>query len=214
MTGTVIVMLRQPNMRTPNEARDDPFWEFGSFGCTGCHRKNILTPKRAKELKGMRIAFAQGGSRGIRLVHLTPPVAVKYHSDRCELLWSPHQMPLTYGAAPVIIDNDGQSDTPAIMREIRNVSRSTLKRKFASKFRSRREPVQLELAKQLETAYNKHRRRKGAVAERYEEALPFSPPKVDRQRERTYRSRIADLEHSSSNCPSSTGCVPKRAPQC
>jgi hypothetical protein len=37
-----VVMLRRPRK---NDRRSDPFWEFGSFGCTGCHGKNLLHPK-------------------------------------------------------------------------------------------------------------------------------------------------------------------------
>jgi hypothetical protein len=39
----IIVMLRQPRLDDPNEMRTDPLWEFGSFGCTGCHRKSLMT---------------------------------------------------------------------------------------------------------------------------------------------------------------------------
>lgn len=213
-SNTVIVMLRQPRMNVPDESRRDPFWEFGSFGCTGCHRRNLLNPERAKELEGKRLAFAQGGKGGIRLVHLTPPIKVIRYCRGCELRWSPCKMPLKYFAAPIIIHNDGRSDTPAIKHEIRSVRRSTSIAQFASKFRSRREPVRLELAQQLETAYKKHRRRNGTVAKSYEEALPFSPRMIDRRRDRTYRSLIADLEQFPARCPSSVARVPKRASRC
>ena len=55
-----IVMLRRPR-KDGKEMRSDPFWEFGSFGITGCHANNIMHPKRCKELEGTRLAFAQGG---------------------------------------------------------------------------------------------------------------------------------------------------------
>ena len=83
-SNIVIVMLRRPNKNDQGEMRSDPFWEFGSFGCTGCHRRNLLSPKRAKELEGLRLAFAQGGPEGMKLVHLTPPVSVvRRCPDRC-----------------------------------------------------------------------------------------------------------------------------------
>jgi hypothetical protein len=137
-SNVLIVMLRRPVLTRPNEMRSDPFWEFGSFGCTGCHRRNLLSPRRAAELEGKRLAFAQGGPNGIRLVHLTPSISVVHHSIGCELRWRPHEMPLKYSAAPTIIDNREVTDTPAIFREIGGVRRSTPVAKFASKFRSRR----------------------------------------------------------------------------
>ena len=36
----ILVLLRQPSSAV-TERRDDPFWEFGSFGCTGCHGRNL-----------------------------------------------------------------------------------------------------------------------------------------------------------------------------
>jgi hypothetical protein len=61
----IVVMLRRPQLSKPHERRDDPFWEFGSFGCTGCHRRNLLNPKRSGELNGTQFAFVQGGDKGL-----------------------------------------------------------------------------------------------------------------------------------------------------
>lgn len=163
-SNVLIVMLRRPVLSRPNEMRSDPFWEFGSFDCTGCHRRNLLSPRRAKELEGKRLAFAQGGPNGIRLVHLTPSISVVHHSIGCELRWWPHEMPLKYSAAPTIIDNREVTDTPAILRALGGVRRSTPVAKFASKFRSRREPVELDLAEEFERAYRAHRLLEGAIA--------------------------------------------------
>ena len=58
----IIVMLRQPRLNDPNEMRTDPLWEFGSFGCTGCHRRSLMNPKKLTELNGTRFAFAQTSS--------------------------------------------------------------------------------------------------------------------------------------------------------
>ena len=62
--GVIIVMLRRPRK---NDPRKDPFFEYGSFGLTGCHRTNLLANKAAA---GCRLAFAQGGPSGFRLVML------------------------------------------------------------------------------------------------------------------------------------------------
>lgn len=200
MTNTsdiVLVMLRVPNKGNPNEKRSDPFWEFGSFGCTGCHRTNILNPKRLAEMEGKRLAFAQGGSGGIRLVYLTPPVSGHHHQNGAELKWRPHQMPLKYNSAPIIINNAGHSDVPAVLEELADVNRRSLVAKFASKFRSRRQPLAVGFARQIEKVYVNFRKRKGALAERYEEALPFDPPAIDRKRARTYRAILADLNEGA-----------------
>jgi hypothetical protein len=63
----IVVHLRQPKRGDPGESRSDPFYEFGSFGCTKCHSRNLMHPRRAHELDGARFAFAQGGRLGFRL---------------------------------------------------------------------------------------------------------------------------------------------------
>ena len=46
------VVLRQP--RSKEDLRSDPFWEYRSFGRTGCHGRNLLNPKTAaKRLDGL-----------------------------------------------------------------------------------------------------------------------------------------------------------------
>lgn len=110
----VVVHLRRPNRDDPREMRSDPFWEFGSFGCTGCHRRNLMNPRRIHELEGTRLAFAQGGPKGFRLVLLTPPVEVVRHRDRCELRWEPARMPFRYDSAPLLVDAEGKSDFPSL----------------------------------------------------------------------------------------------------
>jgi hypothetical protein len=71
MTSMFLVLLRRPKS-DPSESRDDPFWEFGSFGCTGCHAK-LLHPRKHGELTGAQLAFVQPERDGFRLVHVTPP---------------------------------------------------------------------------------------------------------------------------------------------
>src|SRR5688500_10149371 len=102
-----VIHLRRPNSarKDPNERRTDPFWEFGSFGCTGCHSNNLFNPRHAAELEGARLAFAQGGRQGFRLVFLTPPITIKNWEDRCEARWVPAEMPFRYEHAPVLVAN-------------------------------------------------------------------------------------------------------------
>lgn len=182
----ILVMLRQPRLSSPLEMRSDPFWEFGSFGCTGCHSRNLLNPRRAHLLEGARLGFVQGGAGEVRLVYITDPVTVRYHSRHCEILWPGQAMPLRYGKAPVVVSNSEYSDCPGIFKEIAGVDRSTPCGKFASKFRSRREPIGSELGDQVVAAYENVRSQPETVAATYEEALPYLPPIVDTDRAETY----------------------------
>ena len=186
----IIAMLRQPRLSDPTEQRNDPFWEFGSFGITGCHSSNLLNPKKAHELKGKRIAFAQGGPDGIKLVYVTPPVSVRYHAGCVELNWSPAAMPLTYTCAPVLIDNLGYSDFAPLHDLIGDVARTTPVAQFSSKFRSRREPVPRALARQMLTVFQGPGLNARKRATHYIDCLPFPPPRIDPDRRLTYRELL------------------------
>ena len=119
----VVVHLRRPHLSNPEEMRSDPFWEFGSFGLTGCHSKNLMNPKKSSELNGVRFAFAQGGELGMRLVYLSPPVKIARHGGLCEATWQPHEMPFKYSAAPVLIDHAGQTGFPLLKRFLKLTDR-------------------------------------------------------------------------------------------
>ncbi|HEY9719758.1 MAG TPA: hypothetical protein V6C69_19925 [Trichormus sp.] len=196
-TPIIIVMLRQPRMERPNEMRSDPFWEFGSFGVTGCHQRNLMHPKKAAELEGARMAFAQGGKDGFKLVYLTPPVHAIAYADRSEIRWDPSEMPFRYDRAPVIIDAAGASDIPELRALFEGVKRNGWVGRFASKFRTRREPLPEPIAARLVAVYSAARRSvsnpKLMLAQTYEQALPVNPPKVDRQRRATYRELLAKI---------------------
>lgn len=181
----IFVMLRQPYLGDPAEQRNDPFWEFGSFGITRCHSKNLMLPRRAHELEGKRLAFAQGGPLGVRLVHVTPRIAIEHHADRCEARWEA-AMPLVYAEAPIIVDNNGNSAFPAILEELAGGKRGTLVSQFSSNFRSRRRAISTTLAAQLDQGMQFARRSGAMPAKVYTDALPFPPPRVDDDRRRTY----------------------------
>ena len=208
----IVVHLRRPNRGDPDEMRTDPFWEFGSFGCTGCHAKNLLNPRRAHELSGARLAFAQGGPEGFRLIKLTPPVNVINHSNRAELRWSPHAMPFRYAEAPLLIDNEGQTDFPSIGSMLSDVNRLSWEAAFSSRFRSRREPLPKVAAAEVIATYERLRRQAPAdsLASTYDEALPYRPPRVDRDRRYTYRKLLATLGVFASKGIPLTSCGRKR----
>jgi len=189
----IIVMLRRPKRVDPREARSDPYWEFGSFGSTRCHTRNLMNPRRAEELNGARLAFAQGGPEGIRLVHVTSPIRthVRHKGTYAEARWDPPQMPLRYERAPLLIGATGQTDCPLLIDEIRTVRRTGWVGKFASAFRSRRRPLAGVIGAQLLKVYEATRR-PSSVANSYIDALPYPPPHIEnpRERKRRYRANI------------------------
>jgi hypothetical protein len=195
-----LVHLRRPNSN-PNEMRSDPFWEYGSFGCTGCPSKNLLSPKNAPALEGARLGFAQGGRSGFRLVFLTPPVNVKQFGKRFEIAWSPTAMPFKYEAAPLLVANDGRSDVPLMMAMVTKTLRTTLEGGFSSCFRSRALPLNEALADQVVAAYERTRSSaaESDISACYSEALPHPPPLVDRNRSETYQRLVAKMKADGEN---------------
>ena len=182
----IVVFLRRPNLLDPNEMRSDPFWEFGSFGITGCHHRNLMNPAKSDELVGKRLAFVQGGHAEIRLVLVTPPVEVKTHGSCIEATWNSSALPLTFKSAPLVVNNLGETDIPGFLDELEFVNRSTPVAKFASKFRSRRRPLDTELGLETIQTFNQFRSRISTRTVRYTDALPYLPPKVDENRASTY----------------------------
>ena len=184
----IIVVLRRPNSYNPHEDRTDPLWEFGSFGCTGCHAKNLMNPCKSHLLGGSMLAFAQGGPGGFKLVHLTPPIAIRPHGDFAEAKWTPTSMPFKYGKAPLIIKNTGESDFPLLKHYIKDAKCPTWEMRFASKFRSRRNPLDTGVADELIKVFKKKAvsNRPELFASHYVEALPYNPPKIDNNRRQTY----------------------------
>lgn len=184
-TPVIIVHLRRPRS---GDRRTDPLYEFGSFGLTGCHRTNLLADRDAA---GCRLAFAQGGDRGFRLVMLTPPVDVRELAHVREAFWSPAEMPLRYDTAPLLIDNDRTSDIEGMRELLDGVNRDTWCKKFSSSFRSRKQPLEANLAAGLVRAWNRAIEGGARRAEAYWEALPYwDPAVVDRDRHGTHQALL------------------------
>lgn len=186
------VHLRRPGR---DDRRDDPFYEFGSFGCTKCHSKNLMHPAKAEELRGARLAFIQGGHLGSRLVFLTPTITVQVWKDNCEARWKPWDMPFKYAEAPILVWHDRRSDFSMVRDFVSKTRRPTDESRLSSKFRSRKSPLSPELAQEVVEVYERLRAGApdSAIALTYDEALPWQPPIPDRNREATYRSRISEL---------------------
>lgn len=205
----IVVHLRQPKRNDPGESRSDPFYEFGSFGCTKCHSRNLMHPRRAHELDGARFAFAQGGPLGVRLVHLSPPASVVEHRDRCELVWTPAESPFRYDAAPVLVNAAGESDFPALVRMLRGVFRETWPGRFSSAFRSRRTPLPATVADEVVRVFDRKRAKakSDALAASYVDALPYPPKLPDGNRETTLAGLRAAANGSRSK--KSSRCSPR-----
>lgn len=199
----VLVHLRQPNRADIDEKRSDPFWEFGSFGCTGCHRRNLMNCSNAEALDGMRLAFAQGGDLGFRLVLLTPPVRVFTHQNCCEARWERTQkMPFRYEHAPLLIDNQGGSEFRSLKSFIRSANRSTWMAQFSSKFRSRCSSLPATIGQTIIKTYSSCFKAACDLdfARTYSEALPYLPMKIDRHRQRTYQ-HLLDVANGQQGRP-------------
>ena len=185
----IIVTLRQPRQ---NDSRTDPLWEFGSFGCTGCHTRNLMNPRKAHLLDQARLAFAQGGHQGFKLVYLAPPIETVLHSkidgEIVEAKWLSISMPFKYAEAPLLVDNNGDTDFPLLRHYIETVKRSTPVAKFTSKFRSRREPLEMDIAQELIEVFDQavSLGKPERFASIYIEALPYLPDIVDNNRDETY----------------------------
>lgn len=192
-----LVMLRQP--KNHKDDRDDPFWEFGSFGVTGCHDGNLLHFKNAKKLEGARLAFAQGGDQCFRLVCLTPKIRVlesKTHPGRFEALWDTKERgarPWTFKGSPLLIDNRGCSDFEWVRPFIENVTRKTFCGKFASKFKTRKTALKPSESAELIQYAEDH----GRYAADFKECIPR--PIVASSDINVRRGKY--IEHSGENPP-------------
>ncbi len=186
----VIVHLRRPNQKDENETRPEPFYEFGSFGCTGCHKTNLMNPKKIEQLYGVRLAFAQGGSEGFKLIQLTPTVKPVKHGNRYELKWDKSDEFFKYQNAPLLINNAGRSDFPFLKKMFQKVNRPTPVAKFSSKFRTQREPLPNDVASKMIDKYLHLRTtaKKEHFARNYVETMHEPPPKPDKNRKETYRN--------------------------
>jgi hypothetical protein len=206
-----IVMLRRPRQ---NDPRADPFWEFGSFGCTGCHRRNLLHPKKCQIKPGDRLAFVQGGEGGFRLVLVTPPITRRHPSPGTskafvELRWDSTKKPFRYWRAPLVLESSSPKEKglfPKLAASVADADRSTITGKFASRFRSRSHPLEPELASEVIKGFAAavKKAQPADFIRHYDDALPQCDcPTPTSERRRMYKKLIGQLTESK--------CRPRRS---
>ncbi len=203
-----VITLRRPGK---NDLRSDPFWEFGSFGCTGCHGTNLLHPKNCKIGDGDRLAFVQGGNRGARLLLVTPPVTRIDHpgggpNGTVELRWDRAAQPFKYREAPSLFATPApgrEGRFPKLHEFVRLIQRPTLDGKFASRFRSRSKPLEPHLAEELIAGFEDAVRAAASsqFVAHYHEALPWYrvTPETRGERKRRYQREIRAI--GAAKCP-------------
>lgn len=200
-----IVFLRRPRK---GDARGDPFWEFGSFGCTGCHQHNLLHPARCRVRDGDRLAFVQGGPLGCRLLLVTPPVKRVLHSSRegtgrVEIQWKPAQKPFRYGTSAPLLAGDvvqGATQFPRLTKAVSKAARPSLEAKLASCFRARATALEDGVAEEVLTGFNRALKSSPpeAFIKRYTDALPwFDPEAIPADRRQVYKSLLKEVSGAS-----------------
>lgn len=141
------VFLRKPKDLT--DRRNDPFWEFGSFGRTGCHKANLLHPRRTPLRDGDQLAFLQGGRGEIRVIGVTPSISVTGSTGLLEPEWSRSYRPMPYSNAPLLIDNLGKTAFPSALQLLHGTRRSTYCGAAGSRLRSKMTAVDAELTNEI-----------------------------------------------------------------
>lgn len=196
-----IVFLRRPGK---GDGRTDPFWEFGSFGCTGCHDDNLLHPGKKHIVSGDRVAFVQGGGQGCKLLLITPPVKrVEHGQAKIEIRWNRAFKPFRYYSelAPVLARPGGTNIAlPELGRIVNKTRRTTAQAKLASCFRTRCEPLGSTGAAELQQLFRLacEKARPTDFISNYTDALPWSDVRLSlAQRSREYRSRLAQLDSTT-----------------
>ena len=190
-----VVVLRRPKRRK-SEKRSDPFYEFGSFGCTGCHNTNLLSMRNEKKLQDARLAFAQGGKDVVKLIEITPPIKVKRCGERLRACWCARET-FRFDTAPVLVSNTKKFE-PMLCEFEKAYSwanRKTNLQKFSSCFRSRARPLDPDLADKLVREFENCRNsaKPGDLTKNYCETMETPPPDGkgdERSRRKVYRDLL------------------------
>jgi hypothetical protein len=155
-----------------------------------------MNPRKIDMLDGARLAFAQGGPDGFKLVLLTNPIKTISHDKFAEVRWSAENKPLKYYQAPLLIKKNG---FPTLRNYIASANRSSWEAKFASKFRSRRKPLDPNIAEEIIQVFDLQvvSGDPDLFISTYVDALPYPPSKIDCDREYTYFTLLNKLPSSN-----------------
>lgn len=191
-----IVHLRRPD--GADDPRHDPFYEFGSFGLTGCHRKNLMNPDKRHLKDGDRLAFLQGGSKGSKILLVTPPIRVVERRVKnkkiLEASWSPILMPLVYETAPNV------SSYPELVEYVKEANRPSVDSQVSSCFRTRAKPLEVDLAKSVVGLFERYYS-EGDVATNPTQWIPDAGPEVNAS------DRVREINELRAKRPVETGVV-------
>lgn len=191
-----LVFLRQPRAAKTLDKRSDPFWEFGSFGLTGCHSRNLMHPKNVHRLNGQDIGFIQtgffGGVRGVRIVNIVTVESVVCHLDVCEVKWDPTNLPFKFSSSLLLLDNNGYYLSEDLKKMVNSVNRQTPVAKFSSKFRTRSFPVPENVKNDILLNFGALKKQSKAedIVDFYWQAIGREPPVLDQDRSKTYEELL------------------------
>jgi len=112
----------------------------------------------------------------------------------------PPKMPFKYAHAPLLARNgDGRTDFPGVRRHASSTrwGKTKVELGLSSRIRSLAEPLPAKLADEVVENYERLRAAapRSHIALTYEEALPWLPPLVDRDREKSHQRFLAKLGH-------------------
>jgi len=206
----IVVLLRPPvSMEDP---RNDPFWEFGSFGLIESHRY-ILNENYMDILSGARLAFVQCGDLKekdgsikpcMKLVYLTDPIGIVKHKTILEATWKP-QMPFKFITAPLFCDKHANSDFPSILEpEVSPRKKWNHLMKYLSSASFKNKVLKPKIAQEIIEIYNRkweegiHKTRQGykIFAEHYMDALAEPTHCVTENRADCYYDLLVDQVQS------------------
>lgn len=175
-----VVYLRRPH---GNDQRSDPFWEFNSFGRTGCHSRNLLSPRCRIEPGVSSVLFLQGGAGSIRAVALAevseivsftlPARGQKSKREGRELRWGSIIGPFVFESAPLLLDNDRNSEFQMLAEYLlKRTRRNTPVAAVASRLRARAKELDAPFAVEVRDLFA---RWKGRLASAFHETIEEGP---------------------------------------
>jgi len=208
-----VVYLRKPCRKT--DSRDDPYWEFGSFGITGCHSNLTKNAELGVGEVGTddRLAFIQGGRYGCKLILVTPAVSRKrYGKTGVELCWSKVSIPFCYDSkhAPMLAGPEmPEVNLPELGKLVNKTNCTTAMGKLASCLRSSCKPLDKIVADELIKIFEEAKKKGSESSDFIKEYYDALPSKINllTKEQRKHKYKSAKEKHVKS---SRSGCSRKK----